>query len=70
MSGKDTPQSNRTLLRRMLNSASEVHPLKFTLSVIVVAGGIAFAALWALAENGGGVIGFDEAACSVLILHR
>ncbi len=25
---------------------------------------------WALAENGGGVIGFDEAACSVLILHR
>ena len=27
-------------------------------------------ARWALAENGGGVIGFDEAACSVLILHR
>ncbi len=27
-------------------------------------------ACWALAENGGGVIGFDEAACSVLILHR
>lgn len=27
-------------------------------------------AQWALAENGGGVIGFDEAACSVLILHR
>ncbi|MDA0821265.1 MAG: thiolase family protein [Proteobacteria bacterium] len=27
-------------------------------------------ASWALAENGGGVIGFDEAACSVLILHR
>ena len=25
---------------------------------------------WALAENGGGVIGFDEAACSVLILKR
>lgn len=25
---------------------------------------------WALAENGGGVIGFDEAACSVLILHK
>jgi acetyl-CoA acetyltransferase len=24
----------------------------------------------ALAENGGGVIGFDEAACSVIILHR
>jgi acetyl-CoA acetyltransferase len=24
----------------------------------------------ALAENGGGVIGFDEAACSVVILHR
>ena len=24
----------------------------------------------ALAENGGGVIGFDEAACSVLILER
>ena len=24
----------------------------------------------ALAENGGGVIGFDEAACSVLILAR
>jgi len=27
-------------------------------------------ARWALAENGGGVIGFDEAACSVLILCR
>ena len=27
-------------------------------------------ARYALAENGGGVIGFDEAACSVLILHR
>ncbi|MBK8959021.1 MAG: thiolase family protein [Proteobacteria bacterium] len=27
-------------------------------------------ARWALAENGGGVIGFDEAACSVLLLHR
>jgi acetyl-CoA acetyltransferase len=25
---------------------------------------------WALAENGGGVIGFDEAACSVVILQR
>lgn len=25
---------------------------------------------WALAENGGGVIGFDEAACSVIILQR
>jgi acetyl-CoA acetyltransferase len=25
---------------------------------------------WALAENGGGVIGFDEAACSVVILHK
>jgi acetyl-CoA acetyltransferase len=25
---------------------------------------------WALAENGGGVIGFDEAACSVIILHK
>ncbi len=25
---------------------------------------------WALAENGGGVIGFDEAACSVIILKR
>ena len=24
----------------------------------------------ALAENGGGVIGFDEAACSVVILHQ
>ncbi len=27
-------------------------------------------ARWALAENGGGVMGFDEAACSVLLLHR
>jgi len=27
-------------------------------------------AAWALAENGGGVVGFDEAACSVVILHR
>jgi acetyl-CoA acetyltransferase len=27
-------------------------------------------ARYALAENGGGVIGFDEAACSVLILQR
>lgn len=27
-------------------------------------------ARWALAENGGGVIGFDEAACSVIILER
>ena len=25
---------------------------------------------WALAENGGGVVGFDEAACSVIILHK
>lgn len=25
---------------------------------------------WALAENGGGVMGFDEAACSVTILHK
>lgn len=25
---------------------------------------------WALAENGGGVIGFDEAACAVTILHK
>ena len=25
---------------------------------------------YALAENGGGVIGFDEAACSVIILER
>jgi len=25
---------------------------------------------WALAENGGGVMGFDEAACSVIILKR
>ena len=25
---------------------------------------------WALAENGGGVIGFDEAACSVIILQK
>ena len=25
---------------------------------------------WALAENGGGVMGFDEAACAVTILHR
>lgn len=25
---------------------------------------------WALAENGGGVSGFDEAACSVMILHK
>jgi hypothetical protein len=24
----------------------------------------------ALAENGGGVIGFDEAACSITILRR
>jgi hypothetical protein len=24
----------------------------------------------ALAENGGGVIGFDEAACSVIVLRR
>jgi len=24
----------------------------------------------ALAENGGGVMGFDEAACSVIILQR
>ena len=24
----------------------------------------------ALAENGGGVVGFDEAACSVVILQR
>lgn len=25
---------------------------------------------WALAENGGGVVGFDEAACSVILLER
>jgi len=25
---------------------------------------------WALAENGGGVIGFDEAACAVTLLHK
>lgn len=25
---------------------------------------------WALAENGGGVVGFDEACCGVTILHR
>ena len=25
---------------------------------------------WALAENGGGVIGFDEACCAVTILHK
>ncbi|MCC5862459.1 MAG: thiolase family protein [Gammaproteobacteria bacterium] len=25
---------------------------------------------WALAENGGGVIGFDEAACAVVLLHK
>ena len=27
-------------------------------------------ARWALAENGGGVVGFDEAACSVIILEH
>ncbi len=27
-------------------------------------------ARWAMAENGGGVVGFDEAACSVIILER
>ncbi len=27
-------------------------------------------AVWALAENGGGVIGFDEAACAVTLLHK
>ena len=29
-----------------------------------------FAAVKALAENGGGVMGFDEAACAVTILQR